>query len=80
MTVYFKYPDSLSTVTEIPDVGTIRVCITEGTAWEDNSITGFRMLEGTELQQAVKEACLFPEIKISEHYAKATLQESRSDA
>ncbi len=79
MTVYYKHPGTVATVTEIPEVGTIRACITDGVAWEDNSITGFRNLEGTELQQATKDACLFPETKLEELYSKAVLNETRSD-
>lgn len=79
MTVYFDSPNRMASVTEIPDVGTMRTCISDGVAWEDNSITGLRILEGTELEQAVKDACMFPELKISENYVKATVSEPRKD-
>ena len=79
MTVYYVAPDRMATVTEIPDVGTMRTCISEGIAWEDNSITGLRVLEGSELEQAVKDATMFPELKIAETYVKATVSEPRKD-
>lgn len=79
MTIYYVAPDRMATVTEIPDVGTMRTCISGGIAWEDNSITGLRILDGTELEQAVKDAQMFPELKISESYVKATVAEPRKD-
>lgn len=79
MTVYFVAPNRMASVTEIPDVGTMRTCISDGVAWEDNSITGMRVLEDTELEQAVKDACMFPELKLSENYQKVTLGETRKD-
>ena len=79
MTIYVQAPDSIATVTEIPDVGTMRMCVRNGQAWEDNSITGFRMLEDTELKQAIKDACMFPETKVGENYVKGTVSETRKD-
>jgi hypothetical protein len=64
---------------DIPDIGTMKSCFTDGVAWEENPITGFRTLQGTELQQAGKDAVLFPETNMTAHYNQATLGELRSD-
>jgi len=79
MTQYYKLPDSFVAMMDIPDVGTVKSCYTEGTAWEDNSITGFRTLEDTELQQAAKDSCLFPEAHIEDFYNRIMVQEPRGD-
>ncbi len=79
MTIYLKRPKSYAMIMEIPDIGTIQSAFEDGVAWENNSITGFRTLEGTELQQAAKDSVIFPETDIEQYYQKGTVQEARSD-
>ncbi len=79
MTIYIRRPSSYAMIMEIPDIGTIQSAFEDGDAWENNSITGFRTLEGTELQQAAKDSVIFPETQIADYYQKATVGEARSD-
>lgn len=79
MTIYMRRPNAYAMIMEIPDFGTIKSCFEDGVAWEDTSVTGYRTLEGTELQQAAKDAVVFPETNLAQYYQKATVGEARND-
>jgi len=79
ITLYMKRPSKMAMTLEIPHIGQIRSGFDGEQGWELNPVTGFRLIEGSELEQLAKQSSLFPEIEIEKHYQTAERLEDDKD-
>lgn len=79
ITLYFQQPFRFSMILDIPNVGQMRSAYDGKTGWEMNDVTGFRLIEGSELEQLSRQATVFPELYINDNYKSADRIEDRDD-
>ncbi len=72
VTLYMKKPTKFSLILDIPNIGSIRSGYNGTEGWEQSPITGFRKIEGVELEQHIKQSSIFPEVNIKNHYIEAS--------
>lgn len=79
ITLYFQQPFRFSMILDIPNIGQMRSAYDGKTGWEMNAVTGFRLIEGSELEQLSRQATVFPELYINDNYKSADRIEDRAD-
>jgi hypothetical protein len=79
LTIQMRKPGLLSMNLEIPNVGQVRSAFDGEVGWEENPITGFRYLEGLELDQMRKQGVIFPELAVSTYYQTITRKDDAPD-
>jgi hypothetical protein len=71
---YAKAPNKFGTNSNLGGLGTFLQGYDGQTAWEQNPITGFRVLSGTELALVKRDAIFHGDLKFKELYPKAVVK------
>jgi hypothetical protein len=77
--IRIQQPDKMAVLIELPSVGEIRSGINGKVGWESNPITGFRLIEGYELEQFAKQSSVFPELQIGQFFKEVFRDDDRKD-